>query len=113
MHRIGTALQKLFPKRAPARKMAQQAAKLGIPKGEGRRYRQFATMYSKPELQDLYKQCRNKKFALTTTHFRVLIGVQDKLLRSTLANRAIKKTLSVSALRRLTPRKKKPKTPSG
>ena len=78
MRTIGTALQKVFDKPVETGEMAQQALKLGIPEGEGRRYRQFATMYGKPELEDLYRRCRIKKFAITTTLFRVLIGVGKK-----------------------------------
>ena len=109
MKTIGTALRKKSPKSAPAGAMAQPAQELEIPVGERRRYRQFATMYTNTELMALYKRCRIKKFALTTTHFRVLIGVKEKSIRATLAQKAIKERLSVSALQRLAREKTKKK----
>jgi len=113
MYAIGTELRKLFPEHAPAGAMAEHAEKFGIPEGAARRYRQFATMQSKPELEDLYEKCQRLRFALNTTHFRVLIGVKHKSLRTALANKAIKQKLSINDLRRLTQQKKEPNNQPG
>jgi len=113
MHKIGTALRGGFSEHAPAGAMDQSGQESEIPVGERRRYRQFATMYSETELEDIYKRCRRQKFALTTTHFRVLIGVKKKRIRKKLAGKALKNKLSVSELRRLAREETSPRSQPG
>ncbi|GEM_PF-1397802 len=113
MHRIGIEMLNAFPKHAPAGEMAEHAKKHGIPEGAARRYRQFATLYEESELKELYGMSRSQGFGLTTTHFRVLIGVEKKELRTKLTKKAIRDELSISDLRHLAQKKKKPRSRPG
>lgn len=102
MHRIGIELYNAFPAHAPAGEMAESAAKFKISEGEIRWYRQFAALHSVPELEDLYEKCRRGKFAITTTHFRVLIckkrqAAEGNLLRQP-SNIDFPSTISAASL---------------
>jgi len=110
MHRIGTLLLNAFSKHPQAGEMAKHAETHGIPAGAARRYRQFATLYEESDLEELYGMSRIQEFGLTTTHFRVLIGVKKKELRRKLTEKAIMQKLSISDLRHLAQKKKKPRS---
>ena len=94
--------------------LKQQARLLRIPENTARKYRQIAQTYTQPELNNLYRFFRAQQFALSVTHFFVLIGVADKNLRKTMALDAVEQELSVSGLRKLKKAKiKKPGTAGG
>ena len=99
---LGSELKVACPKPSSQSKMKELAEQQGVAWGVAGKNRQFANLYGQTELDRLFKVFRTRKFSISMSHFYVLLSVEDRKLRETLALIAVRQKLSVSALRKLT-----------